>query len=72
MATEIRDWRARPTITVDEASEVLGIARSTAYDAVKRDQIPTVKVGRRLLVPTARLRTMLGETVHEGDGRDER
>ena len=69
MPTELADWRIRPTITVDEASAILGIARSTAYDAVKRHQIPTVKIGRRLLVPTARFRALLGETVNGDEAR---
>lgn len=45
-----------PTISV----ELLGISRRSAYRAASRGQIPTVRVGRRLLVPTQRLLAMLG------------
>ncbi len=41
----------RKTITVREAADQLGLGRNTAYEAVKRGEIPTVKIGRRLLVP---------------------
>jgi excisionase family DNA binding protein len=48
------------TITSDEASRRLGIARNQAYEAAKRGEIPTIKIGRRLLVPRAALDRMLG------------
>jgi len=50
----------QPTLTVAEAGDVLGLSRSSAYDAVTRGDIPTIRIGRRLLVPTAALRRMLG------------
>lgn len=49
------------TLTVDEAARILGIGRSTAYDAVRAGQIPAIKIGRRLLIPRARFeREVLG------------
>lgn len=47
-------------MTVEEAGDILGIARSTAYAAARSGELPTLKVGRRLLVPTASLLRMLG------------
>lgn len=56
--------RERATLTVEEAALVLGIGRSAAYQAVARGEIPSVRVGRRILVPTASLdRLLLGEVV---------
>ena len=49
----------RKTYTVDQAAELLGIGRNTAYEAVRRGEIPTIKIGRRLLVPRAALERML-------------
>ena len=46
-------------MTVEEAAEVLKISRPSAYQAVKKGEIPVVKIGRRLLVPTAALSKML-------------
>jgi excisionase family DNA binding protein len=49
----------QPTMTVEAAGSALGISRSTAYEAVTRGEIPSIRVGRRLLVPTAAVRRML-------------
>jgi len=49
----------RPTLTVTEAGGFLGLGKSSAYQAVHRGDIPTIRLGRRLLVPTAALRQML-------------
>jgi excisionase family DNA binding protein len=52
----------RVTITVGEAAEMLGISRTSAYLCARRREIPTVRLGRRVLVPVARFMAML-----EGD-----
>ena len=49
----------RPTLTVDEAAAIIGIGRATAYIAVKNGQLPSITVGRRVLIPTAALRRIL-------------
>ena len=49
-----------PTISVEQAGELLGVSRRSAYRAAARGQIPTVRIGRRLLVPTQRLLDLLG------------
>jgi len=48
-----------PVLTVEEAAVILRLSRGTAYEAVRRGDIPVVKIGRRLLVPRARLMAML-------------
>ncbi|MFU8841679.1 MAG: helix-turn-helix domain-containing protein [Nitriliruptoraceae bacterium] len=50
------------TMTIPEAARLLGISRSAAYRAVARGEIPTIRIGRRLLVPTAKLYRLLGWT----------
>jgi excisionase family DNA binding protein len=50
------------TLTVEEAGRLLGISRGAAYRAAACGQIPTIRLGRRLLVPTARLHQLLGLT----------
>lgn len=49
----------RLTVTVTQAAVMLGISRTSAYERVRRGEIPTVRLGRRLLVPKARLLAML-------------
>ena len=52
--------RERPTVTVQMAGAVLGIERTAAYAAVRRGDIPSLKIGRRVVVPTVPLLRMLG------------
>lgn len=49
----------RLTLTIEEAAEALGVARMTAYQAANRGEIPTIRIGRRLLVPRAAFEKML-------------
>jgi excisionase family DNA binding protein len=49
-----------PTISVERAAKLLGVSRSVAYRAAASGQLPTITLGRRLLVPTFRLLEMLG------------
>jgi excisionase family DNA binding protein len=49
-----------PTISVEEAGQLLGVSRRSAYRAAENGELPTLRLGRRLLVPTARLLAMLG------------
>jgi excisionase family DNA binding protein len=51
----------RMTLTVEETAEVLGIGRTLAYDAVRRGEIPTVRIGRRLLVPRVAIAHLLSD-----------
>jgi excisionase family DNA binding protein len=48
------------TITVEDAARLLGISRGLAYEAARRGELPTIRLGRRLLVPTARLYDLVG------------
>ena len=47
------------TISVEEASRLLGISRSTAYEAVKNGTIPSILVGKRRRVLAHQLYAML-------------
>lgn len=59
--SELMDPRSLPaTMSVEEAGSVLGLSRSAAYRAAARGELPTVRFGRRLFVPTPMLRAMLG------------
>lgn len=49
-----------PTISVEDASELLGISVRSAYKAARTGELPTLRLGRRVLVPTPKLLEMLG------------
>jgi hypothetical protein len=42
------------------AGQALGLSRNSTYQAVRRKEIPAIRIGNRLSVPTAHLRKMLG------------
>jgi excisionase family DNA binding protein len=52
----------RATLTVEEAALLIGIGRSTAYDAINRGELPHVRIGRRVLVLRQPLLEMLCAT----------
>jgi excisionase family DNA binding protein len=58
------DLRGRATISIEEAGELLGISRGSAYQAARAGQLPTLKLGRRLLVPLRALEKLL-----DGEGK---
>jgi excisionase family DNA binding protein len=47
-------------LKVEQASALMGISRSAAYRAVAAGDVPSVRFGCRLYVPTARLLELLG------------
>jgi excisionase family DNA binding protein len=49
------------TMSVAEAGRWLGVGRNAAYDAARRGEIPTIRVGRLLRVPVAALERKLAE-----------
>ena len=51
----------RLTLTIPEASKFLGIGLNQAYAAAEKGNIPTVKIGERVLVLRKALMKMLGE-----------
>ena len=51
----------RPTISVPDCGmKVFGLSRNASYDAAKRGDFQTIKLGKRIAVPTAPLRRQLG------------
>lgn len=64
----LSDLEDRATITVEEAGDLLGLSRNSAYAAAKREEIPTLRLGRRLVVPVPALLHLLG--ADSTDGRD--
>jgi excisionase family DNA binding protein len=51
------------TLTVPEVAKALGIARGGAYEAVKRGDIPSIRIGKRILVSAAAIERMLSAGV---------
>jgi hypothetical protein len=61
MNEELKALLSRATVSIPEAGRVcFGLARQASYAAAKKGDIPTIKVGGSLFVPTTALRKKLG------------
>ena len=49
----------RLTYTVKECGRLLGISRQLAYEKVRTGEIPSLRMGRRLLIPRKALELLL-------------
>ncbi len=56
----------RQTYTVEEAGHILGLSRNSSYKAATAGQIPTIRIGNRLLVPKIAIDRLLGAVTPEG------
>lgn len=52
---------AKLTYTVEQAAQLLGIGRNQAYEAARSGEMPSVKIGKRILVPRVALERMLSK-----------
>jgi excisionase family DNA binding protein len=52
----------QPTCSVEQYGKIIGVSRNPAYEAVKRGDIPSIRIGGRIRIPTAPLKEMLGLT----------
>jgi excisionase family DNA binding protein len=59
MKEEFEKILSEPTTSVPEAGRLLGLARNGAYEAAKRGEIPTLRLGGKIRVPTAALKKMI-------------
>ncbi len=51
----------QPTVPVwPDTGRALGLSRQATYDGIQRGEIPSIRIGRIIRVPTAGLRKMLG------------
>lgn len=49
-------------LTVGEAAKLLRLSKTTTYDQIRQGSIPSIRMGKRILVPRAALIRMLEET----------
>ena len=56
-------------VSIDVATQALGVSRTFLYGAMDRGEIATRKIGRRRLVPVAELARLAGANRTTGDRR---
>lgn len=49
----------RAVVSVEEAGELLELGRSASYEAARSGVLPTIRTGRRLVVPVPALAALL-------------
>lgn len=54
-AIALVDLDHRVTLTIEETASLLGLGRSATYEAARRGQIPSRRLGRRVVVPVPAL-----------------
>ncbi len=59
-AIALDDLDRRITLTVEETASLLGLGRTATYEAARRGQIPSRRLGRRVVVPVPALLAWLG------------
>jgi len=64
-----------PTLSVHKAARLLGVTAPTVYQWVRQGEIPSIRLGGRIRIPTALLADLLGLKVGQlaefGDGSDD-
>jgi len=68
MDREIVSILSQPTCSVDDYRRIMGISKNPAYEAVKRGDVPSIRVGGCIRIPTAPLKQMLGLALEPGRG----
>jgi hypothetical protein len=61
----------RPTLSVPSAGQkYFGLGRNASYEAARRGELPTIKIGSRLFVSVVALERMLseGQNGRQGEG----
>lgn len=53
----------RLTVTVTEAAEILGVSRTSAYELVRAGALPSVRLGRRILIRRTTLEELVGSAL---------
>jgi hypothetical protein len=60
MSNELKQLLEKPTASVPDVGRIcFGLSRNAAYEAARRGDIPTVRLGKILRVPTAWVRAKL-------------
>lgn len=54
-----KDWLSRPSCSVPQLAEMFGLSRNATYEAIERGDFKAIRIGKRIVVPTAPLRKML-------------
>ena len=55
-------------LSVREVSSLLGLGRTSVYDAVRTGELPSIRIGTRILIPKAGIDALLKATASVPNG----
>jgi excisionase family DNA binding protein len=53
----------RVTLTVGEAAKLLRLSRAFTYELVARGELPSVRLGRRIVIPRIAIEGILSDSI---------
>lgn len=53
------------TLKVEEVGQLLGISRASAYNLARSEGFPSIRVGKRLVIPTGAFSKWMDEKLKE-------
>ena len=59
--------RERLTVTVEECAALLGISRASAYQGIERNEIPHIRIGRRIIISRIALDKLLHGSIRRAN-----
>ena len=63
--------QARLVFSVQEVSKLLGLSKASTYEAVRIGSIPSITIGRRILIPKVALQELLDRHSVAGNAGDD-
>jgi excisionase family DNA binding protein len=55
----VPDPTVQPVMAVKEVQTVFPVSRATIYEAIRRGDLPAIRIGQRWFIPTAAVRRLL-------------
>ena len=63
----IKSYEELPLLlNAKQLAELMGVSISTAYELMREEGFPTLKIGKRIVVPKEKLRAWISEQVKGG------
>jgi excisionase family DNA binding protein len=56
---QVEQILSKPTATAEEVAMIFGLGRGQAYKSIREGEIRSIRMGRRVMVPTAAIREKL-------------
>ncbi len=60
----------RLAYSVEETAKILGLGRTATYQGIEKGEIPSIRIGKRILVPRAALERLLENNLKKKNERD--